>query len=84
MKANRLATSQPNWRILSKKIRVDLPTKNDLIDYQESIYALKNQVAGIETRFDYDGVTYSAAMVVEELQKTKTSKVKKETESNLI
>ncbi|MFO7824945.1 MAG: phage integrase SAM-like domain-containing protein [Cyclobacterium sp.] len=79
---NNLTTKLKDF--LKKKYGGDLPTKNELINYQETIYGLKNQVAGIESRFDYDGVTYSATMVVEALQKTKTSKVKKEDGANLI
>lgn len=51
---NNLTTKLKNC--LKKKYGGDLPTKYERIDYQKTIYGMKNQVAGIKSRFDYDGV----------------------------
>ncbi len=69
---------------LTKKYKEHLPTKNQLITWQNDLLNLKNQVIGIESRYSLDGKAYSATMVVELLKQLKTPKVKKDEPSNQI
>lgn len=69
---------------LVKKYKGNLPTKNQLINYQNSLNTLKSQINGIESRFALDGTTYSADMVVKQLKVLKTPLVKKEVHSTQI
>ena len=69
---------------LVKKYKFNLPTKSQLVNYQNSLNTLKSQINGIESRFALDGKPYSADMVVKQLKVLKTPVVKKEAHSTQI
>src|SRR5690554_1982242 len=69
---------------VQKKYAENIPSKNQLVHYQEELSSLVNRIRGLEAKFLYEGISYSADMVLESLKDTVTVKTKKEDPSNLV
>lgn len=69
---------------LQKSYGDTIITKNQLIQYQEELFSLVNRVKTLESKFLYEGISYSADMIVEALKSSVSAKTKKEDPSNLV
>ena len=76
---------------LTQKLKVQLQksygdtiTKNQLIQNQEELNSLIIRIKTIESKFIYEGIPYSADMIIEILKESKAAKTKKEDPTNLV
>jgi hypothetical protein len=59
-------------------------TMNQLTQYQKELFDLVNRIKTLESKFLYEGISYSSDMIVEALKETTIVKTKKEEPSNLV
>ncbi len=67
-----------------QKLYGGITTKNQLTQYQEELFSMVNKIKTLESKFLYEGISYSADMIVEALKGSVTVKTKKEDPSNLV
>lgn len=69
---------------LAKKYGDKLPTKSQMIQYQDQMSALISEVRTIESRFGFEKTPYSADMVAEEIKLKQKQATKKEDPSTIV
>lgn len=69
---------------LAKQYGDKLPTKSQMIQYQDQMSALISEVRTIESRFGFEKTPYSADMVAEEVKLKQKQATKKEDPSTIV
>lgn len=69
---------------LGKKYGENLPTKQQLIQYQDQTSAMMSDARAIESRFIFEKTPYSADMIAEEIKLQQKQATKKEDPSNIV
>src|SRR5690606_509487 len=69
---------------LIKKHGENLPSKSQLIKYQDQLLALLSELRSIESRYLYERIPYSAYMIAENIKEIKKQATKKEDPSNIV
>ncbi|WP_339905359.1 site-specific integrase [uncultured Cyclobacterium sp.] len=79
-----ISPSQKLKAQIQKSYEDTIVSKNQLIQYQEELFSMVNRIKSLESKFLFEGISYSADMIVEALKGSKTVKTKKEDPSNLV
>lgn len=69
---------------LVRKYGENLPSKSQLIKFQDHISALISEIRSMEARFMFERTPYSADMIVENIKELKKRATKKEDASNIV
>ncbi len=69
---------------MGKEYGENLPSKSQLIKFQDQVSALRSEASSIELRFAYEKIPYNADMIAENIKAQKRQAIKKEDPSNIV